>query len=389
MKRIKTVALFLALTIVLGGCWGAVEINQLLIVMGMGVDKADHGGYRLTLEAARAHVLADNGAGYDNGNNKAYVNLHEVGNSVSEAMSQLTLMASRKLYTQQCELLVIGEELAKEDIIPVLEYILRSEEGRMTMPLVIARGTAAELYDETTYLEPMPAIHIAEIAEKQKRVSDLPITSIFDFLQALLDDTRECTAPLLETRMDQYGEPKAYFTGTAIFRDGQWIDEFTLSESRGLLTIRNGIQGGRITLSGLGGIIDLLVRNCETYIVPKYEKGLFSVEIYISESFTILNADTVHSVHEPENIRKIEELAREHELRQMTDAVTKAQILGTDVFGFGEVLRARYPKAFHAIQGQWPEFFRNLPVSYHIQVSVTSTGASLQPVTLRKEDRQQ
>ncbi|MDR1262398.1 MAG: hypothetical protein LBK46_02785, partial [Oscillospiraceae bacterium] len=163
MKRIALAASLAALIFVLSGCWNSAELNELSIVVGLGIDKTDDEEYMVTVQVARPQLLK---AGDADGN--AYFNVSHKGKAVFSALRDLMNMFSRTMYTQQCEVLVVSEATAKDDVSALLEYFLRNVESRMTMPIMISRGQAMEVFNQATYLESMSAIQLAKMAKNQQ-----------------------------------------------------------------------------------------------------------------------------------------------------------------------------------------------------------------------------
>lgn len=59
-KKVRRALVFLLVSInvvILGGCWDREEINDIAIVLGIGIDRVKNGNIRLTVEIAVPRVI--------------------------------------------------------------------------------------------------------------------------------------------------------------------------------------------------------------------------------------------------------------------------------------------------------------------------------------------
>jgi spore germination protein KC len=378
----KRAALALAAVIAmfaLTGCWNSVELKDLAFVMGIGVDAAEGGEYTVTSQIARPAISKENGG--DSGD--AYFNVTHTGKAVFSALRELTNMFSRKMYTQQCEVLVIGEEMAKRGVSDLLEYFLRNVESRMTMPLMIARGSAKEIFDQTTYLESMPAVQLVKMSRNQRNTGLTTSMTVFDFLCDLTNGSIQPTAPMVELFIDEAGKPKARIAGTAVFKHDKMVGEFGEEEVYGMLLIMNRLHSGVMQITGMGGLIELEIMRCDTQAKPVARGDSISIEIDVSLECNLVSTTSQQFIGSPEKEREVERLASEEVMNRVESALKAAVELESDVFGFGQMVYRRYPALYNRIEseeGGWDAVFKELDVRKSVLVTVTSAGATLRPV---------
>ncbi|GHU72260.1 hypothetical protein AGMMS49992_07830 [Clostridia bacterium] len=360
------------------GCWNSLEMSQLSIVMGLGVDSSPDGDYLVTAQIARPALLKSPG---DSG--EAYFNVTQSGQAVFSALRDLMSMFSRKMYTQQCEVLVISEDVARMDVAPILEYFMRNVESRMTMPLMIARGQAYDVFSQTTYLESMPAIQLAKMAQNQRFTGRTSNKTVFSFISDLTSMSRQPTAPIVELFTDELGKTKARVAGTAVFNGSRMVGSFDEDEVYGLLVINNEMHTGVMQITGLGGLIELEINRADTVVKPIVEGSSVSMRLTVNLECVLISTTSRENINDVDKILEIERLAREEILNRVTSALDAAQTLKSDVFGFGQRVYQQHPKVFEAIQrdqGGWENVFPTLQVDADVSVNVTSMGATLQPI---------
>lgn len=137
-RRVRgLIALFIIIvSLCLGGCGlrdQAREADQLLVVQTMGLD-ADPRGLSLSLSSK---------GGTEAGSPP--VRLQSAGESVTTALERIRAGANEEeLFCAHIGHLLIGEEAARQGIAPILDYVCRSGDIRLSVPLYILRGQAAQ-----------------------------------------------------------------------------------------------------------------------------------------------------------------------------------------------------------------------------------------------------
>jgi spore germination protein KC len=162
------------------------------------------------------------------------------------------------------------------------------------------------------------------------------------------------------------------------------VGEFDYNQAQGMLLIKNRMERSRVTVSSLGGIMDLQMTESHTRLIPHYENGAFRMEVKVYQKCILSNSSSNQHIDEIAEELEIVKDAQAAELEKMRSALTEAQALGADVFGLGAELRRAFPKEFEAVADHWPEVFATLPVTLSVKISITGTGAALQPIEAKE-----
>jgi spore germination protein KC len=138
MTKLKQVlwliSVFILMTVT--GCWNRIELNELAVSVVMGIDKKGN-------QILVSHQIVNPGAIASKGgasSNAAPVTLfQESGSTIQEAVRKMTTKSTRKIYGSQLQILIIGEELAREGLGEVLDHISRDPAFRKDFYVVVAR----------------------------------------------------------------------------------------------------------------------------------------------------------------------------------------------------------------------------------------------------------
>ncbi|MDI3281461.1 MAG: hypothetical protein QJR13_08845, partial [Bacillota bacterium] len=179
------------LPLLLGGCWSRKEIDHLALAMVVGVDKAPDGRYLVELKVVKPGLVAGASAGGGQGGGgggqtgQPFWVVTSEGKSILEALHRMRSFTPRLPFLAHNQMIVIGEEVAREGVGPVLDFFLRNRETRRTTPFFVARGLAYQSLAYASPLEPSPGMNLAGIVEWEQGNIQAWLEELGDFAAAL------------------------------------------------------------------------------------------------------------------------------------------------------------------------------------------------------------
>ncbi len=126
----KKIILILFLFLILGGCYDYYELNELAIVIGIGIDYKDN-EYEITYE------IISNNAAKESANTKSYA-ITQKDKNFATAMELASDSTRKRAYFSHTDLLVISKTIAENHLEDILDYLLRNNNIRETLQIVIA-----------------------------------------------------------------------------------------------------------------------------------------------------------------------------------------------------------------------------------------------------------
>ena len=156
-------ALIIACALMTGGCWGRTEVDELALVMAIGLDEGENNTVYVTFQIAVPRAVASGGAeggGPSAGGGSTGASLITTmrGRSILGLVDVANTYVDRRLSFVHSKLLIVGEGLARRGLAPYVSELVRFHEIRRTMFLVVAKGTAREFLTENKpVLEQNPA----------------------------------------------------------------------------------------------------------------------------------------------------------------------------------------------------------------------------------------
>ena len=129
--------IFITVFICLSGCGNKVEMSQLGIVAGLGIDQIE-GGYRLTVQVVNPSYVAGKQP-----ETLSVFSISSEGETLFDAYHELNSLTNKVLYLPHLSVIVIDEAIAKDGINTVLDFVLRNAAIRPNITVAIANNAPA------------------------------------------------------------------------------------------------------------------------------------------------------------------------------------------------------------------------------------------------------
>lgn len=395
MQSLRKIPFLLAvmISLLLAGCWDLKEINEIGFTVGLGIDK-DGDDYQITTQIALPALLEGSGGGEEP---PVWV-VSGKGRTIFEAIRDVNTRSARKPFWGHLNVIVLGEEVAREGLIPVLDLLSRGQELRRSNYVVLAQGKARDILEAQPKLESINAIYISHLIENRIGQSVSPAVTINDLLITLSTSGKENVLPRIraleqesfrpppkEGENTKEGEEKPKeileLRGSGVFKDDKligWLDEET---TRGYLWVQGEVQGGVIVVESPvepGALISLEIKGNKSRIKPSLEKGKIKIDINVASSFNLVeNAGTV-SIGEDE-MDHLRQRAGEAVRKEVEKAIQKAQEMKSDFLGLGEYVRVGYPEVWEGME--WSEVFPTVEINVVTNVEIQEAAMTLKPIT--------
>ncbi|NOU91871.1 Ger(x)C family spore germination protein [Paenibacillus sp. LMG 31456] len=400
MKRAVAVCLFLVfLSLSLTGCWSRHELNDLNIVVGMGIDKSE-GKYKITVQTVNPGQVASKKGSISTAS--PVVTYEEIGTTIPEALSRMTVKAPRHLYFAHLRMVIIGEKAAKEGISKQLDFLSRNMEMRTDFYFVIARKTdASEVLKMNSPMDPIPANNIyTKLDNSDKLWSATGSMTLNHLLQDLETEGKSPSITGIEivgdrsiggkTTNGQYIEPPVVlqYAGMAAFKADRmvgWLDE---NDTKVLNYVQNSVYQttGYIPCPKGEGNITMQVIRSDTVIKASIHNGHPEFDVHIRIEQDISDAECRIDLSKATIVPELKKLTDNKLVTLIEGSIKKVQKnLGTDIYGFGDALHHQYPKVWHQIK-DWNNVFTTVKVRVHVNSILRRMGTILQPVDYTRKE---
>jgi spore germination protein KC len=385
-KWVLSLILIISL-IPLSGCWDRNELNELGIVVGLGVDKVGK-GYESTLQLVNPGEVAAQKGGSGRAAASVY---HEKGQTLFEIHRRMSTVSPRKLYFSHLQMLVIGEEVAKEGIDKILDLLSRNYQVRTDFYIVVAKGVkAADVLTVLTPVEKIPAQNLfSKLETSDKQWAATGIIKLDDLINDLTSKGKDPILTGIEVKgnkkmgktrnnvesIDPYAILKFY--GMAAFKENKmvgWLNEY---EAKGVNYLRpRHIKTTLINIPCTKGTkIGIELIRSQTKLKGGFVKGKPVIDVNIRAEANVGEVQCRLDITKPETIQLLEKKTEKNINQKIEGAIKKAKQLKADIAGFGDVLHRADPKEWKKIEKTWREKgLQDLVVRTHVDVKIRRVG---------------
>ena len=378
----KKIILLLIPILLLTGCHNYRELNELAIATAVEVDKIDD-KFHLLVQVANPKNQND----ASSANQPQFVTYEATGNTIQETFRNIVNESSRKIYGMHIQLLVITEDIAKEDLVSMLDFFFRNVEIRKEFYVVVDTSKSDDnllkVLTPVTNLSSKSILDSLETNNKFMGVSNL--VTFNDLMDTYLDENKELVLPTIymkgsyeegkneEILKETDSETKLFLGNMAIFKDEKLLGYLNKEESITVNLLKNELQDALITHEcGKNKYTTEEITLDKTDI--KIDLKKLKVTIDINGAGYIAEYGCDGDLTKEKTIKKIN-----NELNNYIETMVKGSIkninstYNSDIYNFRDMIYKQDYKFYNKIKNNYyDEVFNKL--SYQVKSNITLQG---------------
>ena len=411
--RLIWIILLLMLSVMLTGCNGARETDEVAYILLIGIDKGKNGNYDVTYQIAVPKALGGEGGGGGDAQPTGLVTV--TAPSLAEARNLLKTNQARTVNLSHNKAFIFGEELAREGIGDFLSPMLRFREFRGSMFIVVAHNTtAAEFMKKNKpMLEQLPSKYLETMLLTNDEMGYYLRTSLHEFYARVKSgsgvpyavlagvnpkesegkatgskDKGERTYEYLAGQLPVKNEGNPInFAGTAVFKGDKMVGTLTTEETRMLAILDGNYPSGFLVVEDpllpekginvnlrLGRSPDIKVRIAEG-------RPIIEIKLLFEGEITAIPSGINYERQEYREL--LEEQISQITTRQMEGMLTKTIAWGADVAGFGYRGRRHFSTYKEWTDYRWDEQYANSRFQLKVTTKLRRSGLMFQTAPLK------
>lgn len=390
MKRfVLLLHILLLLLVSLSGCWSRRELNELAIVVGMGIDKED-GKYVVTTQVVNPGEIS---VQQTSGTKAPVTVFQQKAETVFEAIRKMTTIAPRKLYFAHLRLVILGTEASEDGIAEIVDYLSRDHEFRTDFFLVVAKNTKAEsVLEVLTSLDFIPANKLFDSLQTSEKVWASTMTITLD--QLIADMVGEGVQPNLAgievlgdkesgNKVENIGQitrsALLQYSGMATFKNEKLVGWFNDQESKGLNYALGKVKSTIISVPCTEGgdkNVEIELIRTKSDITTELKNGSTKGIINFKAEANVASVGCKEvDLTKRESIPYLEEKTEEDIKASIEAAIkTSQEKFKGDYFGFGNALHRSHPHFWKKVKEDWDETFKDMPIDIKVDIKILQTG---------------
>lgn len=372
------IVIFLCLS--LSGCWNYHELDDFYIVAGMSVDKAKDGElFNVAVEVINSEET----------NLKPNIESQVIeakGVSIFDAVRDIIKISAKKLYWSHATTIIISEDMAKEGILPILDWVSRDQEPRLNMDVFISREkTAKELLSTITFPTVIHSFELEHMVTESKDYIITPIIKVYELTNEFGVPKIHSVLPAVQVVPTSKGMSNRISSG-AVFKGDKLIGYLEEDNILPYLFMKNKVNGGLLRVINKDFPQDKIILEIfesKTKIKPVFSDKDMSLDLEISTSVNIGELNTKTNIdYLSKDGRKILRKEAEENLEADIQKVFKTvqEEFEIDIFGFGNEIRKKHPQIWKTIEKDWDTIFQELKLNIKCNIDFRNSGHFSKPI---------
>jgi spore germination protein KC len=352
--------ILLLIPIIVNGC-SFKDIDKRSFVTSIGIDKSKIFGkkFRVILKISLskgdpATIGAD------------FTLLSFDANSISEALRRMKSMTDKELFYGHTKTILIGEKVAKEDIRPLLDYLVRRPEIHKTAYLSVAAPTAYQVLQYKPKEERVAGSYLFSMFEESS--SDSPYVKALTLFDAYRRETEtgiNIAMPVIEVKNN-----KILVDTIALFSKKRMESKLNPKESELYRLLTVGIKNGSTIIKTKDGTyaINISKGNAGFKIIEAKNHKLCA--FFLIKLNAIVDEKMDNQINlSNDQIKKIQDEAEKKIKKEVNLLLANIQKTKLDPIGLGLKF---YSKNFN--HRNWDNYYPNLKFKVNVACKIDGAG---------------
>lgn len=355
------------------GC-SRMELNERGFILGVAIDETEEGKIELTTQFYKPNE----GTTAATPKKESSFNIRTTGDSVFEAVRDLTIHLGRKAQWSHMQAIIVGEDLArKKPLGDILDFFYRDSEPRLTTPIMIAKNKAAPYLKENPFIEKTISRQFRGVQESSSRFSAKSIDmNLLGLQNELNGEMKSAVMPFVTTLQTETKE--AVVSGGALFKQGIMVGMLTPDQVQSYLMLVGRYQSGIVTVPCSkrklpSDVESFEVQSAQIKVSPRIENHTVTAKVDVTIDGTMREL-VCSSLQKTENHFTLQQKVAKHVERQLSKTIQSLQKQRADVIGIGDKLYQHQPRQWAALKKNWDEQFARVRFDYNVSIHITNTG---------------
>lgn len=353
--------------IFLTGCWNLEEIENRSFVLGVGFDLTPEGQVQCTVQLPRPQALNFARGQSPVAPQEQFSSITATGATPWDALAQINKITSRHLYLGHLQVIVVGEEMARQGINPVIDGLQRYAVINRRAAVVLARN-ARQIMEAPVRGELTPAMYFQTFFSSKPTPESTENVPIWRVRHDLLMPAHAAHIPRVTLADGQFR-----LEGFGLIANGRLSGDLPGAQARGLALARGQVRDGSFALKTGDRSVTVRVQKVGRRLTGTWwDGGEAHIRLSLDVHGQIEENDQLGLAIPPDLYTRFEAKLANQVKEEAMNAIAVAQKSGADVFNFGEYMRIADPYDWNP--DSWAEKFRTADIQVSARARIDRTG---------------
>lgn len=370
MKRTCISSAVIFILLLMTGCWDQDLLKNARLLYGGAFDLAPNGKLLSTF------VIRDVPAS-EQGSPKNDI-IYTVGNTPRETRDKADDQISRHLRAYRNRLILISEELAKQDIYPILDILYRDPKSALNARIGVTKGKAADLLSLKKVGNVLIEEEIDELIKSKEETTTVPKVTVETIYPIMMDPGEDIALPYLVEK-----GKRVEVSRIAMFHSHRFTGLLNPDESTMFLLLKD--SRGKLARYTRKVSIPNDHENRNDFLTFNVEKSKRKMKVRVQSGDQITvkldlkwKLSIVEYPKDRLSDKKVVAQLNQYLSKEMTDlakeTVEKMQKARFDGLGIGRQLMAYHHDIWKKQKEDWGSNYQKVHFAPSIQVEITKKG---------------
>ncbi|MCU6795540.1 Ger(x)C family spore germination protein [Paenibacillus sp. WQ 127069] len=380
MKPFYSILVSLVILGLTAGCWDNNELDEYGYVQAVAIDRTKDDLIQLTTLFYNPSSKKETGASGKPA--EKGINIQTSGETIFEAIRDITKKFGRKPKWDHMRVILIGEQLAKtQNIREVLDFFSRDQEPRGTVLPLIAEGSAGDFLKIQPFIEQTIGQQYKKMETSgslySAKTSSIPL---YDLAIQLKSPSKTSAIPYIHKNGSQN---KAEVSGVAFIKDGKLVHILEETDTEAFMMLTDKYMSGILEFPCINIAKDQ-VQNKESFevlsfnskVTPIVEDDVVSIGVNIRIEGTVgeLRCSLLKT---KEDVERFEHTITDMVKKQLQHAISIFKRQELDAIGIGNQIYRKNPKLWKRLEPTWNKRLAQSQFQIDVDVEVLSTGMNV------------
>ncbi|MFZ5988573.1 MAG: Ger(x)C family spore germination protein [Bacillota bacterium] len=421
MKKTFFIFILVFMIIVPTGCFDRREIDDMAYPIALGFEKGKTNTLRITLQLAVPTAIGGGGGegGGGGGGGEKSVTITTVETpTIYSGLNMLNTFISKQINLSHAKALVFSRELAEEGIEKYIHALIRGREFRPNAYILVSRGSAEEFIRAVKpQLEANPAKYYELMLSAYRYTGFTADTQLVNFYHKMESTAIQPIAVLtglskFETSEDfsvddstfrekgraqpfegdfkagdmtKVGDLESEFMGLAVFDGSKMVGELDGEETTYHLMVEGKYGYSFVTIpdpKSRGEFVLLSIKQSRSPEKKvKMVGGKPNIDVKLSLEADILSIQSGINYESSENIDTLEKASEDFIKEGVVRYLNRtAKTFGTDVCGFGMVMKGKFLTWDQWIDFGWHKKYRDSTFDVNVDLKIRRPGLIIRTI---------
>lgn len=380
----------------LSGCWDRYELEERATILALAIDLAKedenvemyevtHSNgefpkvenqriYKLTAQLAVPGKIMLGPEGGNTSSDETDWLLVTYGYTMKDALANLQQELAEKIYLGHIQLIVVSDDIAREGLQDIMDFLRRDYEVRRTAWLMITEGEAQKVLNATPPIQTVPSLYLSNTLKDAVRFGKLPKEFLGKVWIDFSDEGVDAIIPLVKPKGDHI-----LVDGLAYFQEYKMVGKLTPTETGAVLAM----QG--LNPAGYSNVVKPENQKGVYLLKPQRRKSNISLTLVDGKPKVFINVKIEGFVEEEiytndlsdKKLEELEKTASKFGQKSLETLLKKLQQDQSDILGIGARVRAKYPKYWsEQVKDDkgWYAIYKDLDVQVHLDYKIRRVG---------------